>query len=151
MRASGMIVSGVRYSSTSFLDPKILQDVQRALELQSRRRERKSFTPSQPTVTESQTLAELGQNTTSFQPSSTIPASPPTFIQRSHIPSEIDFSPSVQAAPLHPVPLSSNGGATLDWTGSQFEEEKLEKRWTLGKRKGKERILSSNKAIFEKQ
>lgn len=129
-------------------DPKILQDVQRALELQSRRRDRKSFTPSQPTVLEDQTLAELRQDT-SFQQSP--PASPPTFTHPSRPPVDIDFSPSVQAVPLHPVPLSSNAGATLDWTGSQSEEERLEKRWSLGKRKGKDRASFSNKAVLEKQ
>lgn len=129
-------------------DPKILQDVQRALELQSRRRDRKSFTPSQPTVIEDQTLTELRQDT-SFQQSP--PASPPTFTHPSRSPLDIDFSPSVQAVPLHPVPLSSNAGATLDWTGSQSEEEKLERRWSLGKRKGKDRASFSNKAVLEKQ
>lgn len=129
-------------------DPKIIQDVQRALELQSRRRDRKSFTPSQPPVIEDQTLIELRQDT-SFQHSP--PASPPTFTHPSRPPLDIDFSPSVQAVPLHPVPLSSNAGATLDWTGSQSEEERLEKRWTLGKRKGKDRSSFSNKAVLEKQ
>ncbi|KAG2350828.1 hypothetical protein BDR05DRAFT_900282 [Suillus weaverae] len=129
-------------------DPKILQDVQRALELQSRRRDRKSFTPSQPTVIEGRTVTELRQDT-SFQQSP--PASPPTFTHSSRPPLDIDFSPSVQAVPLHPVPLSSNAGATLDWTGSQSEDERLEKRWTLGKRKGKDRASSSNKAVLEKQ
>ncbi|OAX35281.1 hypothetical protein K503DRAFT_697262 [Rhizopogon vinicolor AM-OR11-026] len=128
--------------------PKILQDVQRALDLQSRRRDRKSFTPSQPAVAECQTLI---QNTTTFQLSSPVPGSPLSFVQRSRIPSDIDFSPSVQAAPPHPVPISSNGGATLDWTGSQSEEEKQERRWSLSKRKSKERPSSSNITIFEKQ
>ncbi|KAG1864771.1 hypothetical protein DFJ58DRAFT_680381 [Suillus subalutaceus] len=123
-------------------DPKILQDVQRALELQSRRRDRKSFAPSQPTVIEGQTLTELRQDTSFQQPPPASPSRPPL---------DIDFSPSVQAVPLHPVPLSSNAGATLDWTGSQSEEEKLERRWSLGKRKGKDRASFSNKAILEKQ
>ncbi|KAG0707503.1 hypothetical protein DFH29DRAFT_628132 [Suillus ampliporus] len=150
MRVSRVILSRVTTREHLHLDPKILLDVQRALELQSRRRDRKSFIPSQPTVVECQTPLELGQGA-SFQQSPPVPASPPTFIHRSGIPLDIDFSPSVQAAPLHPVPLSSNGGATLDWAGSQSEEERLERRWTLGKRKGKERPSSSHKAIFEKQ
>lgn len=143
-----MIVSFVTTHKHIYPDPKIIQDVQRALELQSRRRDRKSFTPSQPTVIEDQTLIELRQDT-SFQHSP--PASPPTFTHPSRPPLDIDFSPSVQAVPLHPVPLSSNAGATLDWTGSQSEEERLEKRWTLGKRKGKDRPSFSNKAVLEKQ
>ncbi|KAG1757140.1 hypothetical protein EDB19DRAFT_14103 [Suillus lakei] len=147
MRASGMIVICTTTHEHIHLDPKILQDVQRALELQSRRRDRKSFTPSQPTVIEGQTHTELRQDT-SFQQS---PASSPAFTRPSRTPLDIDFSPSVQAVPLHPVPLSSNAGATLDWTGSQSEEERLEKRWTLGKRKGRDRASSSNKAILEKQ
>lgn len=93
----------------------------------------------------------LIQNTTTFQLSSSVPGSPPSFPQRSRIPSDIDFSPSVQAAPLHPVPISSNGGATLDWTGFQSDDEKQDKRWTLGKRKGKDKTSSSNITVFEKQ
>ncbi|KAG1813279.1 uncharacterized protein BJ212DRAFT_1482736 [Suillus subaureus] len=136
------------FSDEYDLYPKILQDVQRALELQSRRRDRKSFTPSQPTVVEGQTLSEPKQDT-SFQQSP--PASTPSFTRPSRPPLDIDFSPSVQAVPLHPVPLSSNAGATLDWTGSQSEEERLERRWSLGKRKGKDRASLSNKAVLEKQ
>ncbi|KAG2156659.1 uncharacterized protein EDB93DRAFT_1079400 [Suillus bovinus] len=136
------------FSDEYDLYPKIIQDVQRALELQSRRRDRKSFTPSQPSVTEGQTPIEL-RHETSFQHSP--PASPPPFTHSLRPPLDIDFSPSIQAVPLHPVPLSSNAGATLDWAGSQSEEERLEKRWTFGKRKGKDRPSSSNKAILEKQ
>ncbi|KAF8140623.1 hypothetical protein EV363DRAFT_1393526 [Boletus edulis] len=97
------------FSDEYDLYPKILQDVQRALHLQSRR------------------LASL--------------------------PSEVDFSPSTRSVPPHPVPLSSNGGATLDWTGSHSEDDKLDRRWTIsrGKRKAKEKMLPSSKPIVEKQ
>ncbi|KAF9225416.1 hypothetical protein BS17DRAFT_598284 [Gyrodon lividus] len=79
--------------------------------------------------------------------------SSPQYPQVVNLAPEVDFSPSTRSAPLHPVPLSSNGGATLDWTGSQSEEERLDRKWTItrNKWKGKEKILPSNTAIVEKQ
>ncbi|KAI0931685.1 hypothetical protein AcW1_000980 [Taiwanofungus camphoratus] len=68
--------------------------------------------------------------------------------------SEIDFSPSIGTIPLHPVPSSSNGGATLDWTGLTSEDEKTEKRWILPihKRRHKEKYPPlSTRTIVEKQ
>ena len=45
--------------------------------------------------------------------------------------SDIDFSPSIGVVPPHPVPSSSDGGATLDWTGSGSEDDRDTKRWPL--------------------
>lgn len=56
--------------------------------------------------------------------------------------------------PLHPVPLSSNGGATLDWTGSGSEDDRSEKRWSLHRtrRKHKDRFsMPSGRSVVEKQ
>lgn len=66
---------------------------------------------------------------------------------------EIDFSPSTGTVSLHPVPTSSNYGATLDWTGSASDDEKLERKWTLSvtKAKSKDKPSLTNKAVVEKQ
>jgi hypothetical protein len=67
--------------------------------------------------------------------------------------SEIDFSPSTGITPLHPVPLSSNGGATLDWTGPLSDDEKHDRKWTLSitRAKSKDKLPLASKAIVEKQ
>ena len=67
--------------------------------------------------------------------------------------SEIDFSPSTGITPLHPVPLSSNGGATLDWTGPSSDEEKHDRKWTLSisRAKSKDKLPLASKAVVEKQ
>ncbi|EIW87060.1 hypothetical protein CONPUDRAFT_86981 [Coniophora puteana RWD-64-598 SS2] len=67
--------------------------------------------------------------------------------------SDVDFSPVTHAIPMHPVPISSNGGATLDWTGSLSDGERSDRRWTLSisKRKGKDRALLSPRSMLEKQ
>ena len=66
--------------------------------------------------------------------------------------SEVDFSPATGPTPLHPVPSSSNGGATLDWSLPAAEDSR-ERRWSISitKRKGKELSLGTNKEIIEKQ
>ncbi|KAF8841975.1 hypothetical protein BDN67DRAFT_966497 [Paxillus ammoniavirescens] len=136
-------------------DPKILQDVQRALHLQSRRRDRKSH-PPHATTDESPPSPDVGMATVPHASTSAAPPavqSSPQYTQVINLTPEVDFSPSTRSAPLHPVPLSSNGGATLDWTCSQSEDEKLDRRWTItrNKRKGKEKTLPSNNAVIEKQ
>lgn len=73
--------------------------------------------------------------------------------QGSSIESEIDFSPSVGIIPPHPVPSSSNEGATLDWTGSNSDDER-DKRWSLSitKRRHKDKYpLGASKNVVEKQ
>ncbi|KAG9314025.1 hypothetical protein JVU11DRAFT_4803 [Chiua virens] len=137
-------------------DPRILQDVQRALHLQSRRRERMSqqlhpVSDDVPTSTDIPMSTSIPYATTST--TSPVPHSSPHYLQAPDLPPEVDFSPSTRSVPLHPVPLSSNGGATLDWTGSQSEDETLDRRWSIsrGKRKGKARMIPANKAVVEKQ
>uniref|UniRef100_A0A0W0FGM0 Uncharacterized protein n=1 Tax=Moniliophthora roreri TaxID=221103 RepID=A0A0W0FGM0_MONRR len=76
--------------------------------------------------------------------------------QTSH-PPEIDFSPSTNPVPVtppkkilpHPVPLSPDDGASLDWSGTPEDE----RRWSLStsKRKGKEKELLLSAAMLEKQ
>ncbi|KAH7909790.1 hypothetical protein BJ138DRAFT_1154407 [Hygrophoropsis aurantiaca] len=136
-------------------DPRIIQDVQRALHFQTRRRDRRSLIPMQPSIDEVPS-PEMGSGSSiplvsPFTAITTLPSSP-TYRSPDRVLSEIDFSPSTRVAPIHPVPLSSNGGATLDWTGSLSEEEKGEKRWlSINKRKGKEKALTSSKTVVEKQ
>ena len=67
--------------------------------------------------------------------------------------SEIDFIPSVGVMPLRPVPSSSDGGVTLDWTTPMMDDGR-ERRWSLskGKRRSKEQAsFSANKAVAERQ
>lgn len=80
-------------------------------------------------------------------PSTTAPSS-----GTGSIDSEVDFSPSVGTAPLHPVPLSANEGATLDWAGSASEDDR-DKRWPLHlpKRRRDKQSAASSRAVVEKQ
>ena len=55
----------------------------------------------------------------------------------------MDFSPSVGIDHLHPVPTSTDDGATLDWGGTLSEEDKSDRKWPLSltKRKPKDKPL----------
>ncbi|KAH7886147.1 hypothetical protein F5I97DRAFT_1218846 [Phlebopus sp. FC_14] len=138
----------------NYPDPKILQDVQRVLHFQSQRRDGKSIQGAPPVdgVLPSTDMASNSYASTTTAPKGQGQSSP-KYPQTSNLPSEVDFSPSTRTAPLHPVPLSSNGGATLDWTGSQSEDEKVDRRWSISRvaRRGKDKVLPSSKAIVEKQ
>lgn len=66
----------------------------------------------------------------------------------------MDFSPSVGIDRLHPVPTSTDDGATLDWGGTLSEEDKTEKKWSLSlpKRKPKDKPSSAlSKDALERQ
>ncbi|KIL00977.1 hypothetical protein PAXRUDRAFT_112986, partial [Paxillus rubicundulus Ve08.2h10] len=151
---------GTDFEPSAFSDeynlyPKILQDVQRALHLQSRRRDRKSHR-LHATTDEVLPSSDMGMSTIPHGSTSAAPPavqSSPQYAQVVNLTSEVDFSPSTRSAPLHPVPLSSNGGATLDWTCSQSEDERSDRRWmiTRNKWKGKEKTSPSNNAVIEKQ
>lgn len=82
-----------------------------------------------------------------------LPSKLPTSPMHDVMASEIDFSPSTALVPLHPVPLSSNGGATLDWTGPPSDDEKLDKKWALSmtRAKSKDKVPPASKAVVEKQ
>ncbi|KAJ4472654.1 hypothetical protein C8R41DRAFT_849798 [Lentinula lateritia] len=175
-------------------DPRILQDVQRALKLKHRREARRksgqldgpvpapgtgSLTTNRPSSplrssvfssstspTPVTTTDVTPYSSAPLAPSSTTTPSAPTASAISTLtaPSttDIDFSPStgpsvvrVRVDPhrrLHPVPLSNDGGETLDWSGSGLvhgygsedekseKAEKSEKRWSLSvSRRGKEK------------
>jgi hypothetical protein len=75
-------------------------------------------------------------------------------IAKPSLESELDFSPSVGIDRLHPVPTSTDDGATLDWTGTLSEEDKSDRKWSLSmtKRKPKEKLLPAlSKDALERQ
>ncbi|OCH86045.1 hypothetical protein OBBRIDRAFT_761963 [Obba rivulosa] len=137
-------------------DPKILEDLQRALKLKARREARlkakQSGTPrTVPREASFDNPPSVPFSSPIRQPGELPPASA---LGDQSADSEIDFSPSVGTIPLHPVPSSSNGGATLDWTGSTSEDEKSDKKWSLSvtkrRHKGKH-SASTSRTVVEKQ
>ncbi|EKM61344.1 uncharacterized protein PHACADRAFT_111833 [Phanerochaete carnosa HHB-10118-sp] len=158
------------YSSAAFSDeydlshedPRILEDVQRALSLQARREARMKALHSISTSKPRPFTPDDASNSSSFSTRSSpvharMPPIPPAAavqgMQGGSVESEIDFSPSVGLIPPHPVPSSSNGGATLDWTGSNSEDER-DKRWSLSitRRRHRDRYpAGASKTIVEKQ
>ena len=141
------------------VDPRILEDVQRALKLKARREARLKASQTNGAVKDltisSDQASESSFSTYSSPVRSKLAEPPPITVPVSthNGESEIDFSPSVGAVPLHPIPSSSNGGATLDWTGSASEDER-DKRWSLSitKRKHKDkRSFHVSKTAVEKQ
>jgi hypothetical protein len=115
-------------------DPRILQDVQRALKLKARREARlgnkSPVHPSQKSPLRSTRHVSLSPQPTS---------SP----GKTSISSDLDFGPSVGAFAAHPVPASLDNGATLDWSGSA---SRTDGRWKISatKRKGKEPLPPSS-------
>ncbi|KAF8078854.1 hypothetical protein FPV67DRAFT_82266 [Lyophyllum atratum] len=114
-------------------DPRILQDVQRALKLKARREARLSSKSTPP-------RSELPSRLQPTNPSALHPALPiSSSTRKESISSDLDFSPSTGASFLHPVPSSLDNGMTLDWSGF---DDKPDSRWKLNssKRKGKEAL-----------
>lgn len=142
-------------------DPQILEEVQRALKLKARREARlRAFSVTSPPKDTS--IASEAASGSSFSAQSSPARVPLPILPLAPHPadfnteSEVDFSPSIGTvhAPQHPIPTSSNGGATLDWTISTSEDEKLDRRWSLSipKRIGKEKSPGpSNHQLVEKQ
>ena len=135
-------------------DPGVLEDVQRALRLKARR-EARLRTQSTPLRVEVHgDSASLSSISAGSLPGQSIKG--PSHSQRQPRlsgESEVDFSPSIGVMPLHPVPSSSDGGVTLDWTTPSTDDGR-ERRWSLsrGKRKSKEQAsFSTNKAATEKK
>jgi hypothetical protein len=126
-------------------DPKILEDVQRALKLKLRRDARLRTNDS--SVSTSSRSSPIRYALPPLNPQASRIAKP-------SLESELDFSPSVGIDRLHPVPTSTDDGATLDWGGTLFEEEKTEKKWSLSlpKRKPKDKPSSAlSKDALERQ
>ncbi|TFY57248.1 hypothetical protein EVJ58_g7137 [Rhodofomes roseus] len=142
------------FSDEYDLYPRIVEDVQRAIRLKQRREARiRSQSVHIPNGAQSRGEPARGSRLSSpirlpdQNPSSTAPSS-----ATGSVDSEVDFSPSVGTVPLHPVPLSANDGATLDWAGSASEDDK-DKRWPLHlpKRKRDKSSAASSRAVVEKQ
>lgn len=138
-------------------DPKILKDVQHALKLKARREARlQGLTSSSPpkemlSRTTTPPDSSLPSSTQLLHPST--PGTKPSQRTDPRTSTEIDFSPSTGTISLHPVPSSSNHGATLDWTGSTSDDERSERKWTLSvtKAKSKDKSSLASKTVVEKQ
>ncbi|RPD55881.1 hypothetical protein L227DRAFT_579361 [Lentinus tigrinus ALCF2SS1-6] len=135
-------------------DPGVLEDVQRALRAKARR-EARLRTQSTPLRVEPPRPLDIASvSSTGSSPTKVAPTASPLSRQpRLSGDSEIDFSPAVGVVPLHPVPSSSDGGITLDWSGPMSEEGR-ERRWSLsrGKRRSKDHLsFSASRAAIDKQ
>ncbi|GAW07090.1 hypothetical protein LENED_009057 [Lentinula edodes] len=132
---------------------------------------RRSATSPTPVLTTTTDVTQPSSTSAPLAPSSTTPSAPTaSAISTLTAPStaDIDFSPStgpsvvrVRVDPLrrlHPIPLSNDGGETLDWSGSgsvngyasedekSEKAEKSEKRWSLSvSRRGKEKEKEKEK------
>ncbi|TDL28266.1 hypothetical protein BD410DRAFT_739877 [Rickenella mellea] len=142
-------------------DPNILADVQRALKYKSRVEARLKAAKSNPKINESLSSA-FPSPVSSLSGKSLPPTQPqPSFGRVASAVYEgvgngevVDFSPSVGAAPLHPVPSSSNDGTTLDWSGDSPDDDRRDRKWSisLSRTKHKEKAqLSTRKGVLEKQ
>ncbi|KAI0308180.1 hypothetical protein B0F90DRAFT_130923 [Multifurca ochricompacta] len=129
-------------------DPKILEDVQRALKLKLRREARlQAARVNDSSVSTSSRSSPVRYSLPPLNPQASRIAKP-------SLESELDFSPSVGIDHLHPVPTSMDDGATLDWGGTLSEEDKADRRWSLSitKRKPKDRpIVALSKDALERQ
>lgn len=118
-------------------DPKVLADVQRALKYKSRVEARLKAAKSNPGLKEytfpasppSSSLSSPSQ--TPFPSQSLAGANNAPFYNIPKQTEVIDFSPSVGATPLHPVPSSSNDGTTLDWSGDASDDDRRERKWSM--------------------
>ncbi|CCM04451.1 uncharacterized protein FIBRA_06631 [Fibroporia radiculosa] len=134
----------------------IIEDVRHAVRLKARREARLKAAQAY-SHTEHQSKSDVDPFNSRVSPVKTHLQIHPTIAAAPEVlnnDSEIDFSPSIGTIPLHPVPSSSNGGATLDWSGSASEDEKSDKKWTLhlSKKKQKERqALPSSRIVVERQ
>lgn len=63
---------------------------------------------------------------------------------------EVDFSPSVRPEPAHPVPLSFNDGATLDWGTMPSDDDKSDRKWPLHLRR-KHKARGGAEPVVEQQ
>ncbi|KAF8167673.1 hypothetical protein B0H34DRAFT_682662 [Crassisporium funariophilum] len=134
-------------------DPRILQDVQRALKMKARREARlKRESPATPDNLDSNqsSPASIPRQSPSTRPfPAQAPLSPSSSRATSRkisssTTSDVDFSPSVGVLEFpthsHPMPASLDNGMTLDWTSTVSED--AERRWaiSIGKRKDKDKL-----------
>ncbi|PFH54876.1 hypothetical protein AMATHDRAFT_44659 [Amanita thiersii Skay4041] len=141
-------VPGV-FSDEYDLYPRILQDVQRALNLKAKR---EALLRNRPPRVDSN-MPSLSASSSSARPRyDFLPPRTSNRNTRLAISSDIDFGPAVGSTSFaststsqHPVPSSLDNGITLDWSGAHSDHDKAEKRWPLSlKRKGKEALPHLN-------
>lgn len=154
--------------STPLIDPRIQADVQRALKLKARREARLRAQQSSPLSFNSIPQSDGGYSTatspmmgyaasTSMAPTSTSYTTPSLNSAPASIPkppavgTEVDFSPSVRPAPEHPVPISFNEGATLDWGSILSDDEKGGDRKWLHLRKRHKDKARAGEPVVEQQ
>jgi hypothetical protein len=121
--------------------------VQRALKLKLRREARFQATRANDSISTSSRSSPVRYSLPPLDPQASRIAKP-------SLDSELDFSPSVGIDRLHPVPTSTDDGATLDWGGTLSEEDKADKKWSLSltKRKAKDKPSPAlSKDTLEKQ
>ncbi|KAI0319760.1 hypothetical protein OF83DRAFT_1169904 [Amylostereum chailletii] len=128
------------------LDPTILEEVQHALKVKMRRESR--IQPLRPSG------SSFSSTSSALQPTANISSPAMTRLAKPSLESELDFRPSVGADYLHPVPLSFNQGASLDWSISHPEDDKADKKWPISmpKRRTREKQpMIVDKDVLEKQ
>ncbi|KAJ7492419.1 hypothetical protein FB451DRAFT_1078464, partial [Mycena latifolia] len=148
MEDSGISLFSDEYD-LSHQDPRILQDVQRALKLKARREARLKSANSSPSSSKPEAAAP-GPSQPKTSPLR--PAFPPIPFPPPPIPAirEIASSPpparSGASVSNHPIPTSSDEGTTLDWSGIGSEDDRFERRWTMSisKRKDREKHPSNS-------
>lgn len=137
-------------------DPRILQDVQRALKLKARREARlKQKDIADPNFTEPKQTSAVPQPQTppskpfasglKLHTSSSLSSPSSRKLSISSPTSDIDFSPSTAipeffVQPSRPIPSSLDNGITLDWTGTPADD--ADRRWiiSIGKKKEKDKL-----------
>jgi hypothetical protein len=124
-------------------DPRILQDVQRALKLKARREARAQATTS--TARSELTNTDLSSINSPLSQAIFPMISASTSPRKASISSDVDFSPLTGVTSVHPVPASLDNGITLDWSGLA-SNERSERRWKLSttKRREKEQLPHLN-------
>lgn len=143
--------------------------MQHALKLKARREARLRAAQSSPLSFNSTARSDGGYSTvtspmfsyaptTTAAPSSTAYTTPPMSLMSNAAygaaPSDadVDFSPSVRPEPVHPVPISFNDGATLDWGSMLSDDEKPDHRkWPLHLRKKQKDKIRGNEPVVEQQ
>ena len=149
--------------TTRLIDPKIIQDVQRALKMKARREARlKQRNVTDLNFSEIKKKAVTGQPQTlplnPFPSNVRLPSSPSSSLPSRKLSispmSDVDFSPStalpeVLVQPSQPIPSSLDNGITLDWTGALADV--TDSRWSISIGKKKKDKLPPLGAMIDQQ
>jgi hypothetical protein len=141
-----------------FTDPRVLQEVERVRAAKARR-EAKLVSEGQldttnlhglNTVTPSKVVS-VSSISTQSSPRVVFPARKPALITPdSNLPQEVDFSPSTGSKLRGAVPRSNDSGDTLDWSNSDTDLERTERRWALSVTKRRASDVVPTPAHLEK-